>query len=354
MRGTDNQQDSLFSYSAVSDFVPAHHPLRRIRALVDEALDGMRGTLLVSYSHTGRPSVAPERIIRALLLQVLYSIRSERQLVEQIRYNMLYRWFVGLSLDDAVWDASTFSKNRERFVDHRVTGQLLEQVVSVARRRKLLSEEHFSVDGSLVEAWASMGSYRRKDDDSDPPAGPPDFRGESRRSDTHECKTDPDARLYRKGDGQPARLCYITHALTDNRHALVVDAQLTQARGTAEVDAALDMLNRRAGQSRLTVGADRLYDQQRFIDGARAARVTPHVAQNTRRRSSCIDGRTTRHAGYAKSIHARHRVETPFGWGKFNRSLKRTMLRGLKRVGAQALLVYTGYNLVRMVALEAA
>lgn len=352
MRGTDIQQDSLFSYSKVSDFVPADHPLRRIRALVDEALDSMAGTFTVSYSHTGRPSIAPERVIRALLLQVLYSIRSERRLVEEIRYNLLYRWFVGLSLDDAVWDASTFSKNRERFVDHRVTGQLLERVVESARQRRLLSDEHFSVDGTLIEAWASQGSYRRKDDD-DPPPGPPDFRGERRRAQTHECKTDPDARLYRKAPGQEAKLCYLGHALTDNRHALVVDARLTQATGTAEVEAALDMLDRLPGKRRVTIGADRGYDQQRFIAGARARRVTPHVAQNTRRRRSCIDGRTTRHAGYAKSINARPRVETPFGWGKFQRPLKRTMLRGVERVGAQAMLVFAGYNLVRMAALTA-
>lgn len=350
MRGTDIQQDSLFSYSKVSDFVPADHPLRRIRALVDEALDSMAGTFTVSYAHTGRPSIAPERVIRALLLQVLYSIRSERRLVEEIRYNMLYRWFVGLSLDDAVWDASTFSKNRERFIDHEVTGWLLERVVALARKRRLISDEHFSVDGTLIEAWASQGSYRRKDDD-EPPSGPPDFRGESRRADTHECKTDPDARLYRKAPGQEAKLCYLGHALTDNRHALVVDATVTQATGTAEVEAALTMLDRLPGKRRVTVGADRGYDQAPFVHGARARRITPHVAQNARRRRSCIDGRTTRHTGYAKSINARPRVETPFGWGKFQRPLKRTLLRGLDRVGAQAMLVFAGYNLVRMAAL---
>lgn len=348
MRGTDIQQDALFSYSQVSDFVPADHPLRRIRTLVDEALESMHGSFTVSYSHTGRPSIAPERIIRALLLQILYSVRSERRLVEEIRYNMLYRWFVGMTLDDPVWDASTFSKNRARFVDQQVTGRLLQAVVDGARKRRLLSEEHFCVDGTLIEAWASMGSYRRKDDDSDPPAGPPDFHGEQRRSDTHECKTDPDARLYRKGKGQPSRLCYIGHILTDNRNALVVDAQVTRATGTAEVDAALEMLNRRGGKRRLTVGADKLYDQDRFITGARGARVTPHVAQNTRRRRSCIDSRTTRHTGYVQSINARHRVETPFGWGKFNRPLRKTMLRGLGRVGAQAQLVFAAYNLVRL------
>jgi transposase len=351
MRGTDIQQDSLFSYSKVSDFVPPDHPLRRIRALVDEVLESMAGTFTVSYSHTGRPSIAPERVIRALLLQILYSIRSERRLIEEIRYNLLYRWFVGLSLDDAVWDASTFSKNRERFIDHRITGQLLERVVEAARGRRLLSDEHFSVDGTLIEAWASQGSYRRKDDDEPPPDGPPDFRGESRRSTTHECKTDPDAALYKKAPGQQAKLCYLGHVLTDNRHALVVNAKLTRAEGTAEVEAALAMLDRVSGRRRVTVGADKLYDQRRFVAGARARRVTPHVAQNTRRRRSCIDGRTTRHEGYAKSINARHRVETPFGWGKFQRPLKRTMLRGIERVGAQAMLVFAGYNLVRMAAL---
>lgn len=353
MRGHDIEQASLFSYSKVSDFVPPDHPLRCIRSLVDAALASLHGTLHTSYSHTGRPSIAPERLIRALLLQVLYSIRSERQLVEQLRYNMLYRWFVGLTLDEAIWDASTFTKNRQRLIDHAVSDELLAAVVEQARQRGLLSDEHFCVDGTLIDAWAAMSSYRRKDDDDDPPAGPPDFRGERRRSDTHECKTDPDARLYRKSQGQSARLCYIGHVLTDNRHALVVDAELTRASGTAEVDAALAMLNRRPGRRRLTVGADKGYDQRRFVAGARQARVTPHVAQNTRRRDSAIDARTTRHRGYAQSLNARHRVETPFGWGKFARPLKQTMLRGLGRISAQAKLVFTGYNLVRMAALEA-
>src|SRR5699024_4368360 len=348
MRSTDAEQSSLFSTSTTDDFVPPNHPLRRIRRLVDDAMDSMQGTLNTSYSHTGRPSIAPERLIRALLLQILYSIRSERQLVEQLRYNMLYRWFVGLSLDDAVWDATTFTKNRQRFVDGEVTGKLLEAVVEQARQRRLLSERHFCVDGTLIEAWASMGSYRRKDDDSDPPSGPPDFKGEQRRSDTHECKTDPDARLYKKAQGQPAKLCYIGHVLTDNRHALVVDAETTRASGTAEIDAALALLGKRPGKKRLTVAADKNYDQRRFVEGARQANVTPHVAQNNKRRRSCIDRRTTRHSGYDKSLNARHRVETPFGWGKFNRPLKQTMLRGLDRVGAQAKLVFTGYNLVRM------
>ncbi len=354
MRSPDAEQPSLFSYSQTGDFVPADHPLRRIRSLVDDALESMQGPLTVSYSHTGRPSIAPERLIRALLLQVLFSIRSERQLVEQMRYNMLYRWFVGLSLDDAIWNATTFTKNRERFVNHEVTGRLLEAVVEQARKRQLLSEQHFCVDGTLIDAWASMGSYRRKDDDRAPPSGPPDFRGDKRRADTHECKTDPDARLYKKAKGQPSRLCYIGHVLTDNRHALVIDAHVTHATGTAEVDAAMKMLDRRPGKRRLTVGADKNYDQQRFVEGARKANVTPHVAQNTGRRRSRIDRRTTRHEGYAKSINARHRVETPFGWGKFNRPLKQTMLRGLGRVGAQAKLVFASYNLARIAALEAA
>ncbi|MES1954215.1 transposase, IS4 [Salinisphaera hydrothermalis EPR70] len=335
-----------------TDFVPADHPLRRIRSLVDAALNSMDGTLTVSYSHTGRPGVAPERLIRALLPQILYSIRSERQLIEQLRYNMLFRWFVGLSLDDAVWDATTFTKNRQRFIDGAVTGRLLEAVVDQARQRRLLSEQHFCVDGTLIDAWASMGSYRRKDDDDEPPNGPPDFKGETRRADTHECKTDPDARLYKKARGQTSRLCYIGHVLTDNRHALVVDAETTHASGTAEVDAALAMLDRRPGKRRLTVGADKNYDPHRFVQGARQANVTPHVARNTNGCASTIDARTTRHVGYAKSINARHRVETPFGWGKYARPIKQTMLRGLDRVAAQARLVFASYNLMRIAALE--
>lgn len=334
MRSADAEQPSLFSYSQTGDFIPAGHPLRRIRALVDDALASMEGTLTVSYSHTGRPSIPPEHLIPALLLQVLYSIHSERGLVEQLQYNMLYRWFVGLSLDDGVWRPTTFTKNRERFIDHQVTSRLLEAVVEQARKRQLLSEEHFCVDGTLIDSWASMGSYRRKDDDTDPPNGPPDFKGEARRSDTHECKTDPDARLYKKAHGQPARLCYIGHVLTDNRHALVVDAETTHATGTAEVDAALAMLDRRLGRRRLTVGADKNYDQHRFVEGTRQANVTPHVAQNTHGRRSCIDGRTTCHSGYEQSINARHRVETPFGWCKQGRPRRQTMLRGMGCVGA--------------------
>ena len=345
MRGTDIQQDSLFSYSKVSDFVPPDHPIRRIRALTDAALDSMGGTLTTSYSHTGRASVAPERLLRALILQILYSIRSERQLVEQLRYNMLYRWFVGLSLDDKVWDATTFTKNRDRFIGGDVAKRLLAAVVEQADQHRLLSSDHFSVDGSLIQAWASHGSYRRKDDDSDPPSGPPNFRGDKRKRETHESKTDPDAALYKKAQGQEAKLCYIGHVLTENRNGLVVNATVTKAHGRAEVDAALAMLDRLPGRKRLTVGADKNYDQQRFVDGARKARITPHVAK---RRWSRIDGRTTRHEGYAKSINARHRVEVPFGWAKFGRPLKRTMLRGLAKVESQAQLVFASYNLVRM------
>ena len=242
----------------------------------------MSGALTISYSHTGRPGIAPERLIRALLLQILYSIRSERQLVEQLRYNMLFRWFVGLWLDDAARDGTTFAKNRQRFVDGTVTRRLLDAVVDQARQRRLLSEQHFCVDGKLIDAWASMASYRRQDDDSDPPSGLPDFRGQQRHSDTHECKPDPDARLYNKARGQPSRPCYIGHVLTDNRHALVIDTKTTRASGTAEVDTALKMLDRRPSKRRLTVDADKNYDQRRFVEGARRARVTPHVAQNKR------------------------------------------------------------------------
>lgn len=345
MRGEDKVQRSLFSYSQVDDFVPPDHPIRRIRALTDAALERMAGSLGHGYSHKGRSSIAPERLIRALLLQMLFSIRSERRLIEELRYNMLYRWFVGLSLDDAVWDASTFSKNRQRFIDSAWAGELLMGVVAEADLQRLLSNEHFSVDGTLIQAWASMGSYRRRDDDSDPPPGPPDFRGESRKCETHECKTDPDARLYRKSDGQAAQLCYLGHILLDNRHGLVVDTRVTPAHGTAEVDAALEMLDRRPGRHRLTVGADKGYDRQSFVSGARKAQVTPHVCQ---RKHSRIDARTTRHAGYAKSVNARHRVEAPFAWGKFARPLRKTMLRGLERVQSQVELVFAAYNLVRL------
>jgi len=340
MRSADTEQSSLFCYAQTSDFVPFDHPLRRIRSLVDDALDSMNGTFTVSYSHTGRPGIVPERLIRALLLQILYSIRSERQLVEPRRYNLLFRWFVGLSLDDTVWDATTFTKNRQRFVDDQITGQLLDAVVEQARQRQLWSDQHFSVDGTLIDAWASMGSYRRQDDDSDLP----NFKVETRRSDMHECKTDPDARLYKKAEGQPSWLCTMGHVLTDNRHALVVDAETTRASGTAEVDVALKMLDRRPGKRRLTVGADKNYDPQRFIKHCRRAKVTPHVAQNNANRGSASDARTTRHAAYAQSINDRHRVETPFGWGKFNRPLSQTMQRGLDRVASHVKLELASYK----------
>jgi transposase len=353
MRGHDPQQPILFSYVALEDRIPRDHPLRAIREMVDRVLAGLSGEFEGLYSKVGRPSVPPEQLLRALLIQVLYSVRSERQLAEQLNYNLLFRWFVGLSMDDRVWDPNTFSKNRDRLLQGDVARGFFRGVVEEARRRRLLSEEHFTVDGTLLEAWASQKSFRPKDE---PPGDGPrgrnearDFRGEKRSNETHASTTDPDARLARK-KGKEARLSYSANALMENRSGLLVDTEVRHATGRAEVESALAMLERQGRRKRRrTLGADKLYDTREFVASCRAMGVTPHVAQNTSgRRTSAIDGRTTRHEGYAHSQRNRKRVEEGFGWGKTIGLLHKLRHRGLALVDWVFSFTAAAYNLVRM------
>jgi transposase len=334
------------------------HPLRAIQKIVDAALGALSGEFEKLYAKFGRPSIAPEKLLRALLLQAFYSVRSERQLMEQLGYNLLFRWFVGLSLDAAIWDVTVFTKNRERLIAGDIACQFMAAVLNQERVKALLSDDHFSVDGTLIEAWASMKSFRPKDGSGEPPApgrnGERDFHGEKRRNETHASTTDPDARLYRKGPGQPSKLSYLGHVFMENRHALVVDTRLTLATGTAEREAALEMVAARPGNHRLTLGADKAYDVAGFVADLRAHNVTPHVAQNTTNRRSAIDARTTRHPGYAVSGRMRKRIEEIFGWTKATAGLRKTRHRGLARVGWMFTLTATAYNLVRLPKLMAA
>jgi transposase len=350
MRGDDQNQQAMFSYVSPEARVPKDHPLRPIRIMVDNALVALTPLFQEMYSHTGRPSIPPEQLLRALLLQILYSIRSERMLVEQLDYNLLFRWFVGLSMDDRVWDHSTFSKNRDRLIAHDVATQFFVIVRYQAEQAGLLSNEHFSVDGTLIEAWASMKSFRPKDD-QDPPApggrnAEVDFKGQRRKNDTHQSTTDPEARLYKKSKGTAAKLCFMGHALMENRNGLVVDSRLTQVTGTAEREAALEMVENISGSKQVTLGADRGYDVAAFVSDLRTLRATPHVAQKTK--GSAIDKRTTRHAGYQTSLKVRKRTEEIFGWMKTTGLLRKTRHRGLERVECAFTLAATAYNLVRM------
>jgi len=352
MRGTDPRQEGMFSYVSPEARVPADHPLRAIRKMVNRALEGLTREFEEMYSHTGRPSIAPEQLLRALLLQVLYSIRSERLLVEQLDYNLLFRWFVGLSMDDPVWDHSTFTKNRERLIGSDIARAFFGQVLGQAREGRLLSDEHFSVDGTLLEAWASMKSFRPKDGGGRRGGGgrnaEADFHGEKRSNATHQSSTDPQARLYRKGQGQEAKLCYLGHALMDNRHGLIVDTRTTEAGGRAEREAGLAMMTARPGTDRLTLGADKGYDTKNFVEGLRCANVSPHVAQNDTHRRSAIDRRTTRHGGYAVSQRIRKRIEEGFGWAKTIGGMRKLKHRGLAKVDFQFTLTFAAYNLVRL------
>lgn len=365
MRGEDRESGALFSYVSCEARVPSDHPLRAIRAIVDEALEVLSPAFERLYSERGRPSIPPEKLLRALLLQAFYSVRSERHLMEQLDYNLLYRWFVGLSMDAPVWDASVFSKNRERLIEGEVAAKFLAAVLGQGRVKALLSAEHFSVDGTLIEAWASMKSFRPKDQDDDPrsddgapPAGrnaERDFRGEKRSNKTHASTSDPDAKLYRKGNGQSSRLCFMGHVLMENRNALIVEAALTQASGTAEREAALAMLDRRTCRSRrVTLGADKAYDVRAFIKDLRARKVTPHIAVDGhvrvsgKPRATAIDKRTTRHPGYDVSQRIRKRIEESFGWIKTTGNLAKTRHRGLQRVGWSFTLAVAAYNLVRL------
>ena len=354
MRGADITQHELFSYRTLEERIPREHPLRKLRAVVDILLKTMDTELAALYAQTGRESIPPERLLRASLIQVLFSIRSERQLVQQIDFNLLYRWFVGLTLDGEVWDHSTFSANRERLLNERITRSFFERVLALAEWQQLLSDEHFSVDGTLIEAWASMKRFEKKDGTSLPPTdggrNPTiDFKGETRSNDTHTSATDADARLYKKSAGDASRLCYLGHALMENRHGLVVDAETTLASGTAEREAAKAMIARTIRKPGATVGADKGYDAPEFVAALRALGVTPHVAQKAK--GSAIDGRTTRHAGYRTSLKIRKRIEEVFGWSKTVGGLRKTRFRGLSKVKAQTLFTFAAYNLTRMASL---
>jgi transposase len=367
MRGGDIQTSGLFSYVSCEARVPDGHPLRAIRAIVDEALEVLSPDFERMYSPIGRPSIPPEKLLRALLLQAFYTVRSERQLMEQLDYNLLFRWFVGLAMDAPIWDVTVFTKNRERLLAGDVAARFLSAVMGQSRVKTLLSDEHFSVDGTLIEAWASMKSFRPKgdvgpDDDDDGSPGTEqgaearpqgrnaerDFRGEKRSNATHASITDPDARLFKKARGQAAKLCHMGHVLMENRNGLVVDAMLTHATGTAEREAALAMLARMAGRHRITLGADKAYDTTGFIAALRGIKVTPHVAQNNNGRRSAIDGRTTRHAGYTLSVRIRKKIEEIFGWAKTSGGLRKTRHRGQARVGWNFTLTAAAYNLVRL------
>jgi len=352
MRGSDQTSSTLFSYVDLESRVPAKHPLRSIRAIVNDVLVSLDAEFERLYEGTGRQSIAPERLLRASLLQAFYSVRSERQLLEQIDYNLLFRWFVGLGIDDPVWDHSTFSKNRDRLLDADVAAKFLEAVLRHTKVKRFLSDDHFSVDGTLVEAWASLKSFRARDGSDEPPSpgrnGERDFHGEKRANETHASKTDPDAKLFRKGKNQAAKLYFMGHAMIENRHGLVVQADATQATGTAERQTALAMIDRHAPgtTNQLTVGADKGYDTSDFVADLRQMCVTPHVAQKIK--GSAIDGRTTRHEGYAASQRKRKLVEEAFGWGKTIAGMAKVKVRGLKRVRFLFTFAMAAYNLIRM------
>jgi transposase len=352
MRGADSHSESLFTTVKLDDFVPANHPLRPIRAWVNDALAKMDAKFSAMYEADvkgGRPSIAPEKLMRAMLLQVLYSIRSERQLVEQIHYNMLFRWFVGLAIEDTVWNHSVFSKNRDRLIEHEAVTELFNATVEMADKRGLLSGEHFSVDGTLIKAWASHKSVRRKDG-SDDDRPPEDWRGEPRSNDTHESTSDPESKLYRKSNAAPALPSYLGHVLTDNRYGVVVNVQASTANGTAERDVAATMLADVAKLGkRITVGADKAYDTKGFVKACRDLNVTPHVAQNTNRSGgSAVDTRTTRHAGYEISQRKRKCIEQCFGWGKVIGPMRQVMVQGLDKVDQLLTLTMAAYNLTRL------
>jgi len=355
MRGADTFTESLFTMRKLEDFVPAKHPLRAIREMVNTALVQLAPQLTAMYAAEakgGRPSIAPEKLLRAMLLQVLYSVRSERQLMEQVHYNLLFRWFIGLSMDDAVWVPTVFTKNRERLIEHDAVIKFFNEVVTIAQQRDLLSGEHFSVDGTLIQAWAGHKSFVSKDGDQDSGGGSGDFKGQRRSNDTHESKTDGDARLYRKGN-TASELRYMGHTLSDNRHGLIANALVTQADGFAEREAAKAMISdaRQAlgdDEREVTLGADKGYDAEEFIEACVAMKVTPHVAQNTSGRKSAVPDEIAQTEGYAISQRKRKLIEQGFGWAKTVGSIRQVMVRGVKRVDQMFVLTMTAYNLVRM------
>jgi transposase len=352
MRGYDSQTEALFSYVTPESFVPKTHPLRAIRAMADEALKGMDKIFDSMYATSGRYSIPPEKLLKAQLLMILYSIRSNRQLVEQIHYNFLYRWFLGMGLEEAVWDHSSFSTNHERLIGSDVAAEFLSRILAQAERKHLLSREHFTVDGTLIEAWASVKSFKPKD-------GPPsagggknetvDFKGKKLKNDTHASVTDPDARLYRKGKTKESKLCYQGHTLMENRSGLIVKTQVTMASGTGEREAAKTMVKKLPRTTRrITLGGDKGYDTADFVKELRSLKITPHVAQNDTNRKSAIDGRTTSHPNYAVSQRIRKRIEEGFGWMKTVGRIRKTMYRGIDKIAWQLDLHAAAYNLVRM------
>jgi transposase len=356
MRGDDQQQLDVFSYVSPEQRVPQDHPLRPLRAMADEALGELQSRFRRLYAKTGRPSIAPEKLLRSLLLQVLYSVRSERMLMEQLNYNLLFRWFVGLNMDDEIWDATVFTKNRQRLLDGDIADAFFAAVLKQARQRDLLSDEHFTVDGTLLEAWAGQKSFRRVDDNQQPPAtrmnegsNPTvNFHDEKRSNETHCSTTDPDAMLARKNRGTGAVLAYRGHLLTENRNGLVVSTLTTRGYGSAERDAALLMAEAIPGRNRVTLGADKGYDARDFVAELRHMEITPHIAQNDTNRRSAVDERTTRHVGYQLSQRARKRIEEVFGWMKSIGLLRKLRHRGLERVGWMFTFTAAAYNMVRI------
>ena len=355
MRGADTFTESLFSFAKLEDFVPANHPLRSIRTMANTALAKLGPLFTGMYEPEfkgGRPSIAPEKLLRAMLLQVLYSVRSERQLMEQVQYNLLFRWFVGLSMDDAVWVPTVFSKNRERLIKHDAVIEFFNEVVKIAQDKDLLSGEHFSVDGTLIQAWAGHKSFVRKDDEDQGNGDGGDFKGEKRSNDTHESKTDPEARLYRKGN-TASELRFMGHTLSDNRHGLIASAVVTVADGYAEREAAKVMIGDArqalgADEREITLGADKGYDAKEFIEACLEMKVTPHVAQNKSGRESAVPEAIAQSAGYAVSQQKRKLIEQGFGWAKTVGGMRQVMVRGLKKVDQMFVLTMAVYNLVRM------
>jgi transposase len=358
MRGRDDRSEGLFTYVRLEERIPADHPLRPIRLLTDEVLGALSKRFEGLYSSMGRPSIAPEVLLRATLLQAFFSVRSERMLVEQINYNLLFRWFVGLPMDAEVWHPTVFTHNRDRLLEAEVAHEFLAALLALPRVKKLLSSEHFSVDGTLIDAWASMKSFRCKDGSGEPPSpgrnGERNFHKEKRSNETHASITDPDARLYRKADGRESRLCFMGHVLMENRHALAVEAALTHATGTAEREAALAMLDRRRPRRRITLGADKAYDVTAFVEDLRQRQVTPHVAIDGRVskcgvvRRTAVDGRTTRHVGYGISQVCRKRIEEVFGWIKAQAGFAKVKVRGCAKAEAVFTFAVAAYNLIRI------
>jgi transposase len=360
MRGRTERQSEMLLGVDVEEFIPTNHPIRRIRQLIDSVLAELSPQFSAMYSTIGRPSVPPEHLIKGTLLMALYSIRSERQFCERLRYDLLFKWFLGLTVTEAVFDATSFTKNRQRLLDQEIAAAVLGEVVREARRRRLVSEDHFTVDGTLLQAWASLKSVRPRDGEKPPTGGAggrnPDvsFRGQRRSNQTHVSKTDPEAKLARKGDGQETKLCYAGHVLMENRNGLILDVVLTEANGTAERDAALALLDRQKRRpKRVTLAADKAYDTRDFVASLRQRGVTPHVAQNTSNRRSAIDGRTTRHAGYAISQRFRKRVEECFGWAKTVGCGRKLRYIGSSKNQLWATFTAAAYNLVRLANLEA-